>query len=336
MQQKSVSFLEKFKDHRTIAILAIIICTVLWGLSFISSKSLLNAGLTPIQINSARFSTATIVFLLLYISRYFIRRIKTGYGSMSLHPTSLGVKDIRKSLIKMGLAALMGIPIYFLLETTGLSFTSAGTASLITGLSPIINAIALFIFLKVRIASTQWLGIIISCFGVYVVAQADVSFAVSHTVMFGNCLVFLSACSWVTYTIINKPLTLKHDNLSLNTFQYLIGTFILLVIAFLKEGNPFPGWNLKIWLNIIYLGVFCSALAFFLYLFALKRLNSTIITSFINLVPFVSVAGAGILLKEPIPLAKLLGGLLTIIGVYIVSSHNPQSVSRSHTLDEIS
>lgn len=327
LQRTPASLWSKLKNRHTLAIAAILTCTILWGLSFISAKSLLIAGLTPIQVNSARFIPATTVFLILYLTRHSLRLRSVTRSDPNPQPQQpTRDRDRNWELpAKAGLAAIMGIPVYFLLETMGLNFTSAGTASLITGLSPVINAIALLVFLRVSIARMQWIGIIMSCFGVYVVAQADISLSMSQTAMLGNLLVFLSACSWVAYTIMNKPLIEKYDNLTLNTYQHLVGTAVLWLIAFLKEGIPFARWNLWIWVNIVYLGVFCSALAFFLYLFALKILSSTVITSFINLVPFVSVLGARVFLGEPVSWTKLLGGILTVTGVYLVSSQDASS-----------
>lgn len=333
LQRIPASLLSKLKNQHTLAILAILTCTILWGLSFISAKSLLIAGLTPIQVNSARFIPATAVFLILYLARHSLRADRVEHQDQNPQPRHATGNPgrTREFPAKAGLAAIMGIPVYFLLETVGLNFTSAGTASLITGLSPIINAIALLIFLRVSIARIQWAGVIMSCFGVYVVARADINLSVSQTAMLGNSLVFLSACSWVAYTIMNKPLTLKYDNLTLNTYQHLVGTAVLWLIAFLKEGIPFARWNPVIWANILYLGIFCSALAFFLYLFALQRLSSTVITSFINLVPFVSVLGARVFLGEPVSFTKLLGGILTITGVYLVSSQDTSSTQTPRT-----
>jgi drug/metabolite transporter (DMT)-like permease len=331
LQHKPASLWSKLKNQHTLSILAILTCTVLWGLSFISAKSLLIAGLTPIQVNSARFIPATLVFLILYLADHSLRLGSAERSDVNPKPQH-STRDPGHTWhfpVKAGLAAIMGIPVYFLLETMGLHLTSAGTASLITGLSPIINAIALLIFLRVSIVCIQWAGIIMSCFGVYVVAQADISLSLSQTAMLGNSLVFLSACSWVAYTIMNKPLVEEYDNLTLNTYQHLVGTAILWLIAFLKEGIPHAKWNLMIWANILYLGVFCSALAFFLYLFALKNLSSTVITSFINLVPFVSVLGARVFLGEPVSWIKLLGGILTVIGVYLVSSQDVPSTQET-------
>jgi len=47
-----------------------------------------------------------------------------------------------------------------------------------------------------------------------------------------------------------------------------------------------------------------------------------VVISFINLVPFVSVLGARIFLGEPVSFTRLLGGILTVTGVYLVSSQD--------------
>jgi drug/metabolite transporter (DMT)-like permease len=324
IQRKSSSLFDKVGNRHSLAIAAIIMCTALWGLSFISSKSLLIAGLTPIQIISARFTLATVVFLGLYLTRRFLK-YRHDKGSISdqypqHHPLTPDHSNSRGFMVKAALAAVVGIPVYFLLEVVGLRFTSAGTASLIIGLTPVINAIILLAFFKTGIARFQWMGIIMSCLGVYIVAQADINLSISGTTMIGNLLIFLSACSWVIFTMMNKPLISKYDNLTINTYQHLVGTIILLLLAIFKGGIPFARWNLWVWINILYLGIFCSALGFFLYLFALKSLSSTVITSFINLVPFVSILGARVFLGEPISWVRFLGGTLTIAGVYTVSS----------------
>ena len=62
-----------------------------------------------------------------------------------------------------------------------------------------------------------------------------------------------------------------------------------------------------------------NALAYILYAFALKRLGSTVVTSFINLVPFFGVLSATILLGEPLSWVKAMSGILAITGVYLVS-----------------
>lgn len=300
---------------RAVAIVVILFTTIVWGLSFISTKSLLIAGLTPVQVACARFVVACVIFAGLCAGRAVGRR-----GAVRKAPAGSGVRVL--------IGGVLGIPVYFILENTGLRLTSASTASLITGMVPIINALATVLFLRSRVSGLQWTGIAMSCAGVYAAAQADLAASLSSLALLGNLLVFLSACSWVAYTMINKPLLDHYDSLTLNTYQNIAGTLFLLPIA-LHERIPITAWGMKIWLNILYLGVVCSALSYILYLFALKRLGSTVVTSFLNLVPIFGVLGGVVLLGEALSWVKALGGLLAVAGVYIVSARDTRAAAPS-------
>ena len=293
------------------ALFAILFAAAMWGASFISTKSLLISGLTPVQIAFVRFSIACMILVGLQILH--------GTGKRERPSNENPSKPPHNGRIRMMVGGIIGIPVYFLLENTGLRFTAASTASLITGTVPVINALALVLLLHSKISSSQWAGIVLSCFGVYVVTQADLVASISDHAMLGNFFILLSSCSWVAYTMINKPLLDYYDGLTLNTYQNVIGTICLIPFA-LHDGMPIMAWGIKVWLNILYLGVVCSALAYILYAFALKHLGSTVVTSFINLVPFFGVLSATILLGEPLSWMKALGGILAIAGVYLVSA----------------
>jgi drug/metabolite transporter (DMT)-like permease len=214
---------------------------------------------------------------------------------------------------------ILGVPVYFLLENGGLRLTSASTASLITGTLPVVNALAVAAFSRERVTVPQWAGIGISCAGIYAIAQADLASSVSARAMLGNAMVFLSVCAWVAYTAINRPLLRHYDNLTLNTYQTVTGTLFLVPFA-LHDGVPLGTWGSEIWLNIVYLGVVCSALAYVLHLFALEHLGSTVVTSCLNLVPVFGVLGGALLLAEPVSWAKALGGILAITGAFLVTT----------------
>ena len=347
--------------RRPAALAAILFTTVVWGLSFISTKTLLVAGLTPVQVAFARFVIASAIFLVLYTMQRGVRqaagrrqrqmgfredisrvrpaiasvrggdgnRERDGAGSgrdlLCVRPACASAPGswtrpgfVAPNTIQLLIGGTLGVPVYFMLENGGLRLTSASTASLITGTVPVINALAVVVLLRSRVTALQWAGIAMSCAGVYAVAQADLASSVSGQAMLGNVLVFLSACAWVAYTMINKPLLRHYDNLTLNTYQTVVGTLFLLPVA-LHDGLPIATWDLKVWLNILYLGAICSALAYVLYLFALNHLGSTVVTSCLNLVPFFGVLGGAALLGEPLSWMKGLGGLLAIIGVYLVT-----------------
>ena len=72
------------------------------------------------------------------------------------------------------------------------------------------------------------------------------------------------------------------------------------------------------WYSVIFLGVFCSAIAYVFWYDALKKLPASEVGAFLYLNPIVAVAVATFFLDEPISFSTLVGGGLVLIGVGIV------------------
>jgi drug/metabolite transporter (DMT)-like permease len=70
--------------------------------------------------------------------------------------------------------------------------------------------------------------------------------------------------------------------------------------------------NFNIWINIIYLGVFASGLAFYLYVYSLKVLGTLPVSIFGNTVPVVTVITGYVLLNETLTTIQLFGGLIIV------------------------
>ena len=68
---------------------------------------------------------------------------------------------------------------------------------------------------------------------------------------------------------------------------------------------------------VVYLGVFCSVAAFFLYAYGLKELDASTAVTLINLVPVVGLIISVAVLKEHETVVQLAGGLIVIVGIVI-------------------
>ncbi|MGI6036668.1 MAG: DMT family transporter [Limnochordia bacterium] len=275
--------------------MAILATVTFWGLSFIASKALL-ALLSPLQIMVIRFAIAAIFML-----------VVTG-KNLPLPQWEDGLQIL--------LASLLAIPIYFFLENTGLQYTTASNASILIATIPVLNLLFGALVAKERIHPGQWVGVSLSLLGVYVLIRGDLSLA--PATMRGNLMVLGAALSWVLYTQRAAPLLKKYGSVALNTYQLVLGS-LSLVPLFLFEGRGWPPGETWIWLNLLYLGVLCSAVAYFCYLFALEHLGPATTTTFINLVPVVSVLGGVFILGEGLTPSRLLGGSIVVAGVVLVS-----------------
>jgi drug/metabolite transporter (DMT)-like permease len=284
--------------RRVYALIAIFLTTFFWGISYSSTKLLLGS-LTPAQIVFFRLVLAMMILVLVF----FGSRQKLARG---------------KDLLKMIGGGFTGIFLYFLFETTGLRFTNAGTAALIISIIPVLNMIAGFLIFRERYSPRRWSGVFLSFVGVYLIIGAGTDGALSLANLQGNFLVFLAACSWVVFTRINEPLSHRYNSVTINFHQSLTG-MILLGLLVLPRGVDPALFSSMVIFNLAFLGIFCSAAAFFLYLYALKALGSATVTTFLNLIPVFGVLGGVIILGETMASGKIFGALTVFAGIIMVT-----------------
>ena len=293
-------------SSRTISVAAMVFTTTMWGLSFISTKVLLRR-LAPIQVAFLRHAIASVaIWIAAAVARPNIR---------------VSLRDLPTMLI----AAVVGIPIYYYFENTGLLYLSAATASIITASTPAMTAVIESIFYRKRLPLAGWAGILVSAGGVALVVQSGAAQAAAASAagrsdfLLGASMLLTSSFAWSLYTIFNRPNVASYGSLTTNAYRITFATAVLYV-ATLRNGVP---WREalsrpEVLLNLGYLGIFCSAVGYLLYLFALQSLGPTVVSAFINLVPVFGVAGSALILGEQITLVQLVGGAIVVLGIFAV------------------
>ncbi|HZK25793.1 MAG TPA: DMT family transporter [Oscillospiraceae bacterium] len=280
------------------AVFAIFVTTVFWGLSYSSTKVLLGT-LLPAQIAFYRLLIACAALGLLFLAT---------------HKKSVQ----RKDLLRVMAGGFFGNFIYFLFENNGLRFTTAGMGSLIIATIPVLNVLVGAIIFKEKSNPQRWLGVLLSFIGVYLLIRSGHDGELSFTSLKGNLLVFGAACTWVIYTRLNEPLLQNYDSMVINLYQAATGMFLLSGLALPQSAHAVL-LQPEVAFNLLYLGIFCSAVAYFFYLYALQKLGAAAVTSFLNLIPVFGVLGGAVLLKETLVTGQLLGGAIVIVGVSLVT-----------------
>jgi drug/metabolite transporter (DMT)-like permease len=74
------------------------------------------------------------------------------------------------------------------------------------------------------------------------------------------------------------------------------------------------------WLNIAYLGVFCSALGYWFYITSLDILGPGGASVFINLIPVISVIAGFAVLGDRLTAGQWVGALVAIAGVWLATT----------------
>ena len=289
--------------HRALPLLAIWWTVLFWGLSFVSSKTILNTGVPPMTMVCIRFVIATVVLNL------FVRKFDPA------------ARLRRKDVLPLAASGLFGVTIYFFFESRGIRLTSASHASLIIAVIPVVTVIAETILFRTRITLLAGLGIALSVVGVVFVVNRPGA-ARGGESLSGDLFMFGACISWVVYIILSKNLHKRLSEIAITAYQSLFGTVFLVPLALLEMRQWVP-ITLAAGLNLAYLAVFCSALSNFLYVYALSALGPIAVSPYVNLIPVVGVLGGVVLLGESLVWSQLVGGAVILAGVLLVSRQRP-------------
>jgi len=289
---------------RLISHVAILFTVLFWGMSFVSTKIILNAGFPPLTLACVRFAVASLVL-------FPIVKIK--------EPDT---RPKGRSWFKVMLGGFLGVSAYFFFENNGIKLTSASNAALIIATIPVFTLAAESIFFRHKIHLLQAGGIALSLIGVFFLIHPPGQRDANPGHLLGNLLMLGACISWVAYITVSKTLRSSFSGVVLTAYNALFGSLFLLPVSLL-EYRSWTWVSASVWLHILYLSVICSAVCYFLYLFALAMLKPTVVASYINLIPVVGAIGGVILLNEMMDVAQILAALGVISGVVLV--HVPRS-----------
>lgn len=204
---------------------------------------------------------------------------------------------------------------YFLI--IGLNHTTAGNASLIVAMLPIIVTLINVALGLEKIKNLALIGTIISFIGITLIILGtgqEISFTGGH--FFGNLMILLRMIAWAIYTILNKKYLEKYSSLKLTTYGVTIGMLPMLILWY--KPLVMVNWAslpLKSYMSIFYSGVFSITLGTIFWNIGVKKVGSTKTAFYSNIAPVVSVILGMILLSETIGLFQILGAILIFTGL---------------------
>ena len=202
----------------------------------------------------------------------------------------------------------------------GINATTAGNTAIIMSAVPVWTAILAFMWLRERLSSRGWAGLLIAFVGVLVVTFGKPTIvegsAAAVSSLKGNLIVSLGAFTWAFASVWSRPLMKSVAPLNLAFFS------IVLTVPFhyLIAGSALSGLAACFqdpWLiaAIVYSGTFSTGLAYAMWNYGIHQLGASHAAGFQNLVPLVALVASWALIGEvPFPL-QLVGGCLIIAGL---------------------
>ncbi|VBB09048.1 Hypothetical protein LUCI_4334 [Lucifera butyrica] len=294
-------------QSRLMGLLAIFSTAVIWGLSFVSIKVTV-AVIPPMTLALLRFLIASVILL------FLLKKVEPG--------TRLAKED-RPLMIVSG---LLGVTVFYYFQNTGIKLTTASAASMIVATIPIMTIVGEFFVFKTRLSLRKMASVLLSIGGVYFIVTS--SQQALQDGFLGNLFMIGAAVAWVVYTLLTRPLSTRYTQLAVVTYQSLFGTLALIPFTFF-ESWKWQSLDYVMILHLLYLGIFCSALANYLYVYAMRILGVGSVSLFINLIPVISVLGGFAILAEPVSKLQIVGGTVILFSVYLANSKGEVTPDKS-------
>jgi drug/metabolite transporter (DMT)-like permease len=300
---------------QTLAMIEATLAVTFWGGSFIATKYAL-ADISPISVVWMRFGIGVIIL---------------GFAVIARKQFSLPRKG---ELGYFALLGLLGITFHQWLQSTGLVTSQASTTAWIVATTPIFMAILGWIALKENLSSRQIAGIGLAACGVLlVVSKGDFSaLARGRFGEPGDLLILISAPNWAVFSVLSRR-GLQRSSATRMMFYVMGSGWLLTTILFLLGPGlgEIQQLTLSGWLGVLFLGVFCSGLAYIFWYDALQRLPVAQAGAFVYLEPFITVLFAALLLSEALLFASLIGGATILGGVWLVQQRYPRAAPSAET-----
>jgi drug/metabolite transporter (DMT)-like permease len=228
-----------------VALLALIAVTAVWGVTFVQVKDAVE--IYPLYAFLAvRYAIATGV-----LGVAGARRVRT-----------LG----RSGLAAGGvLGALLGVGIG--LQTAGLERTTVSSTGFITGLYVVFTPLLGLALFRTRVGLEVWLGIVLSVTGLAMLSGVHVGSTN------GDLLVLASSAAQALQILMVERYANRYDAVALTLVELAICLAGFLVLALARGELSLPrGWT--VWGALVVTGVFASALAYLIQVWAQRRLSA--------------------------------------------------------------
>lgn len=274
----------------------------IWGSTFVASKVLLLAGLTPAEIMCMRFVLAWLLML-----PWCHKQLLT---------------NLRDELC-MVVLGLSGGSLYFLAENTALNISSAtSTVALLVSTTPIVTALMNRMVHRGEHLSGRFLtGSMVALVGVTLVVFNGVFILDDNP--WAMILALGASVTWGIYSLVIRHVEKRYSSAVITRKVFFWGVITMLPTCLIEENN----FGAEIFTptvigTLLFLALVASLGCFLLWNIVLRRIGIIVAGNYLYFNPVTSLIVAYIVLGEHITWLAILGCVLTVAGVYLSNKKN--------------
>jgi len=227
----------------------------------------------------------------------------------------------RQDLTLILAAALIGVPIQFIIQFAGLERTTVSHASLMVGALPVLLAAGSALFAHEHVKARRWLALVASTIGAALIAfGASTGEAGAQASLTGDLLVAVSLIAAVAWILLVQALMKsgRYSPVSASAYVMTAGTVMLAVWVYATEG-PLPiHLTALTWVSVAAMGLLATTVTTYLWNWGLSQVPASQAGVFLNLEPVVGAILGVLVLQDVLGPFGIIGGLLVIgAAVYV-------------------
>lgn len=304
MKEVITRYERKRKRIRRNGIFYAAISSASFGFSPLFSIGLLTVGMTNYDVLSYRWSIAALVLMIYAFFKKKTLRISS-------------IDEAWKIVILSILRAVTSITLLI-----GYANISSGIASTINFMYPVIVAICMMIFFGEKKSLVDIGAVIVSIFGVYLLASGDSIIVENGNTRLGLICSLISAFSFAAYYIAMKQLKAdKIEVVKFTTWIMMLSALYFIIRAIMIEGKISMVPDGKSWLYILGLGLWATMVSNITGVKAVRRIGPTMTSILGALQPLTAVILGVLFLDEHVYLRSLIGIVLIMSAVSVVIVH---------------
>lgn len=292
-------------SKRTLAILAAIGATTIYGINHTVAKGVMPIHVKPFGFIMLRVTGAALLF---WIISFFGPKEK------------IEKRDWSRILV----CSILGMVINMLSFFKGLQLSTPINSAVLVTITPIIVVILSAFFLSERITLNKSLGVLLGFAGAIglILFGAEVR-QDAPNIPLGNFLFVVNATSYGAYLIVVKKLIEKYHPFTLMKWLFTIAVVINLPITLPEvmeiEWSTMPMWAYG---SVAFVVIGTTFLTYLFNVFALTELKASTIGAFMYMQPLVGILFALFSGKDHLTLVKIVATAFVLVGVYLASKRS--------------
>jgi drug/metabolite transporter (DMT)-like permease len=227
------------------------------------------------------------------------------------------IKVERKDLPRLLWLSFLAVPMNQFLYLYGIKFTLAANGALLYAMTPALILVLSFFLLKESMTPLKVIGIALAFCGITIVIfERGVDFSSDYA--YGNIMIFMAVIAWALFAIHGKILVKKYGAFHITVLSMIGGAVMFLPVGLIQIGlQGFPEIGVMDWAGILYLSLGTSVISYMLWFYALGRMDTAKVAVFANAQPILTTILAVLFLDQPVTMFFLIGGSITIGGVFL-------------------